>query len=67
MGLPGEELVLLASAIAISISKDLSKSEIALLASLLSTIAGDLFLIAAKRAEEEPEQAGDAVLFRTSE
>ncbi|NLM83534.1 MAG: hypothetical protein GX189_02360 [Clostridiales bacterium] len=56
MGLPGEDLVLLAAAIAISISKDLSTDDIVLLAALLDAIADNLEIIATKR--ELLEEAG---------
>ena len=56
MGLPGEDLVLLAAAIAISISKALSTDDIVLLAALLDAIADNLEIIATKR--ELLEEAG---------
>ena len=49
MGLPGGDLVLIAAAIAITISENLSNDDIELLAALLDAIADNLALIATKR------------------
>ncbi|HHT16915.1 MAG TPA: hypothetical protein GXZ77_04275 [Papillibacter sp.] len=49
MGLPGGDLVLIAAAIAITISENLSNDDIELLAALFNAIGDNLALIATKR------------------
>jgi hypothetical protein len=48
MGLPGGDLVLIAAAIAITISENLSNDDIELLAALFNAIGDNLALIATK-------------------
>jgi hypothetical protein len=52
-----DELTLLTSLIAISISKGLNTDDLSLIATVLSTIAGNLFLIVAKRGGADDVQS----------
>jgi hypothetical protein len=56
---PGDDLVLFASAIAISLSRNRNPAEINILANLFAAVGDNLAIIAAKREACEPQQPAE--------
>lgn len=59
----GENLVLLASVAAVSISQELSKNDLIILSDFLSILGGNLAMIAAQR---EIQEAGNTAIPKAS-